>query len=159
MKGLLIALSFLFTLSVYGMDARSLDDRELIGLDEERQWVQSLISGFGSDVVLNRTKADIPTLQTILDNGPYTENPKDELVVISTAFGDVLAKELELHWVVVTDEYGTDIALQYQNKYVFVFPRDMLVKRYEQNEVVDLTILFDELIIVVKDKIKNATDL
>jgi len=128
-----IALVFaaLSPLGVFAMDVRSLNATENDGLEAERQWVQALIEGFGSDVVLSKTKTDLPTLQTIIENGPYTNSPENELIVIGTTYGDILATELGLHWVVVTDDYGTDIALQYRSSEIYLFPRDMIVKRFE----------------------------
>jgi hypothetical protein len=35
--------------------------------------------------------------------------------VPGVAFGDVLASALPLHWVTITDEYGTDPSLRYKN--------------------------------------------
>lgn len=137
------------------MDVRNIDADEANGLEAERQWVQALIKGFGSDVVLSKTKSDLPTLQTIIENGPYTESPTNELVVIGTTYGDILATELELHWVVVTDEYGTDIGLQYKKSEIYLFPRDMIVKRFEQGEEIDLSFMFEELVKVVSDMAKD----
>ncbi len=142
-------------LGVFAMDVRNIDADEANGLEAERQWVQALIKGFDSDVVLSKTKSDLPTLQTIIENGPYTESPANELVVIGTTYGDILATELGLHWVVVTDEYGTDIGLQYKNSEIYLFPRDMIVKRFEQGEEIDLSFMFEELVKVVSEKAKD----
>lgn len=138
------------------MEVRNVDNNEIKGLETERQWVQELIKGSGSDVVLKKTKSDLPILQTIIESGPYTTNPQNELIVIGTTFGDVLATELGLHWVVVTDESGTDIGLQYKNLEVYLFPRDMIIKRFERGEeFIDLTFMFNELEKVVRKKIND----
>lgn len=152
-----IALIFIFLnpLGVIAMDVRNIDQKEADGLEEDRRWVQGLIEGFGSDVVLSKTKSDLPILQTIIENGPYTENPMNELVVIGTAYGDILAAELGLHWVVVTDEYGTDIGLQYRNSEIYLFPRDMIVKRFELGEEIDLTFMLGELVKLVNEKSRD----
>jgi hypothetical protein len=147
----------IYPLGVSAMDVRNIDATESQGLEAERQWVQDLIKGFGSDVVLSKTKDDLPTLQTIIENGPYTESPENELVVIGTTFGDILTTELGLHWVVVTDEYGTDIGLQYKNLEIYLFPRDMIVKRFEQGEEIDLTFMFGELVKVVNEKANDSS--
>ena len=134
------------------MNVRDLDSDEISGLEAERQWVQSLLTGFGSDVVLTKTKSDIPSLQTIIENGPYTDSVENELIVIGTTYGDILATELKLHWVVVDDEHGTDIGLQYENLEIYLFPRDMIVKRFENGEDIDLTFMFKEIIRLVSEK-------
>ena len=157
MRILGIALLFflLNPLGVLAMDVRNLGETEAEGLEAERQWVQTLIKGLGSDFVLSKTNSDLSTLQSIIENGPYTDNRENELVVIGTTFGDILATELDLHWVVVTDEYGTDIGLKYRNLEIYLFPRDMIVKRFEKGEEVDLTFMFGELVKVVKEKIRD----
>lgn len=50
---------------VFAMDVRNIGLTDAEGLEAERQLVQDLVKGFGSDFVLSKTKSDLPTLQTI----------------------------------------------------------------------------------------------
>lgn len=56
--------------------------------------------------------------------------------MFGTAFGEVLAKEIPMKWVIYEDEAGADFALQYRDLALFVFPRDMILKRVEKGEAV-----------------------
>lgn len=68
-------------------------------------------------------------LQALRDGGPFTDNPENEAVALGTGLGDLLARELGLEWVRVTDEYGVDLALRWPETSVVLFPRDMILKR------------------------------
>ena len=130
------------------MQVSQLTPEDLQGLSADRSWVNDLLTGFGSSTRLTQSRQDIPTLHSLLDNGPYTSEASAELAVFGTAYGDVLAKEIGLHWVVVTDDSGSDYALQFQDKKVFVFPRSMLLKRIEQGERlsdIDLGVMLTEV--------------
>lgn len=161
----IISLIFPF-LSAAGADAskvkigqtiniRALDTSELAGFESDRIWVNQLLEKSDSNLKLTCTKTDLPTLQTLLDNGPYSTNASAELVTFGTVFGDVLAHEIGLHWVVLTDEFGTDFALQFKDDSIFVFPRDMIVKRVERGENVkeiDLGFVLNEIHKTVLDQ-------
>jgi len=108
-----------------------------------------------STQTLEMTLNDVPILQELLNEAPYTDTKIQEFEVYGTVFGDVLATELGLHWRIVDDEYGTDFALKYQDFSIFIFPRNLIVKRVENGEEVDLTHLFNELKKIVEDKIKE----
>ena len=53
-------------------------------------------------------------------------------------FGDVLASELSLRWVMITDEYGTDPTLRFKNTSININALTMLSKRVERDEPVDV---------------------
>jgi len=157
MKAVILTLILLFSGAVHAMESRSLNKEEIEGLEQERNWVIDLLKGHGSDIKLEKNNSDLKTLQTILENGPYTNDAESELIVLGTVYGDILASELGLHWVVVTDEHGEDIGLQYKNTKIFLFPRDMIIKRIEKNEEPDLTFMFNELKKTVEDMINDPS--
>lgn len=141
LKALLLALALAASSSpkdpekpVSDMQVSQLTPQDLQGLSADRNWVNDLLAGFGSDFRLTQSREDIPTLHSLLDGGPYTSDASAELAVFGTVYGDVLAQEIGLHWVVITDDIGSDYALQFQDKKVFVFPRSMLLKRVERGE-------------------------
>jgi hypothetical protein len=55
--------------------------------------------------------------------------------------GDVLASELPLRWVIVTDEFGTDPTLRFKQTTVQINALTMISKRVERDETVNLTYL------------------
>jgi hypothetical protein len=119
------------------MVTRELTHEEAAGLETQREWVRALLKGFGSDVRLTASVDDIPTLHSLISEGPYTSDASSELFVFGVVFGDILAHELDLEWVVVEDEQGVDFALLARQSSVCVFPCDMLLKRIEAGEQAD----------------------
>jgi len=101
-------------------------------------WVNELLEKeFKTEVRLGGTREDIPNLHTMLSEGPYTSDPEEELKTFGIVFGQVLARELGMRWVVYRDDEGSDFALQYQDTELFVFPCDMIAKRLEAGEEID----------------------
>jgi hypothetical protein len=104
-------------------------------LDGATDWVNEiLVKEFKTEVRLKGTREDIPTLHTMLSEGPYTSDIEAELTSFGIVFGHVLARELAMRWVIYNDDQGSDYALQYQDLELFLFPGDMLIKRAEAGE-------------------------
>jgi hypothetical protein len=61
------------------------------------------------------------------------------LQCLGVAFGDVLASELPLRWVMVTDEYGTDPTLRFKDTSLNVNALTMISKRVERDEAVNVS--------------------
>ncbi|MTG97115.1 DUF3806 domain-containing protein [Myroides sp. BIT-d1] len=87
----------------------------------------------------------IDRLQTILDNKEYDQADGAAHFALGMAFGVAMVYEYpDLHWVLVSDQYGRELALQYQNLAVQCFPISMILKRLEDNEVIDVKHLLQE---------------
>ena len=61
-----------------------------------------------------------------------------ELQCLGVVFGDVLASELPLRWVMISDEYGTDATLRLKNTSTNINALTMISKRVERDEPVDV---------------------
>lgn len=117
---------------------RPLNPEERATLDGATAWVNELLEKeFKTKIRLTGTRGDIPNLHTMLSEGPYTADPNAELKTFGIVFGQVLAREIPMRWVVYQDEQGSDFALQYQDLELFAFPCDMIVKRVEEGEDVN----------------------
>jgi hypothetical protein len=90
---------------------------------------------------LTKTKADLPVLQRLLDDRVFAKTQTYELQCLGIAFGDVLASELPVHWMMVTDEYGTDPTLRYRDTTIQINALTMISKRVERDEEVDVSTL------------------
>lgn len=120
------------------ISTRPLNPEEQEGIAHATLWINDVLQrGFGLQVHLSGTRDDIPTLHSLLSKGPFGDDASAELMLFGTAFGEVLATELQMKWVVYEDEQGVDFALQYNDLALFVFPRDMLLKRVERGESID----------------------
>jgi uncharacterized protein DUF3806 len=107
-------------------------------LDQQRAVVLRVLKARYKVTRLTGSAADIPALQRLVDDRVFSKLQTYELQSLGVAFGDVLAKELGLHWVIVTDEYGTDPTLRYRNTTIQVNALTMISKRVEDDRAVDL---------------------
>lgn len=141
------------------ISTRPLDPEEHAGIAYATSWINDVLEqGFNSDIRLTGSSEDIPTLHSLLSKGPFGEDPTSELMLFGTVFGEILAKEIPMRWVVLTDEHGVDLALQYQDLSVFVFPRDMILRRVEKGEDVasiNLEVLRDEIRKTVQEQARK----
>jgi hypothetical protein len=106
----------------------------------------------GGQGALTGTASDLPTLQSLLEHGPYTDEPVAEMQALSIAFGDALADELEMEWVTADDD-SIAFALCHRRYRVLVFPEDALLKRIEAGEQVDLSRLYAEIAEAVRQQL------
>jgi hypothetical protein len=94
---------------------------------------------------LNGTAQDLTILQKAVDDliAPITDSLMWQSLGI--VFGRVLANEIGLEWVMVSDEYGCDPALRYPSSTTLLFPLTMISKRIERGERPDVQGLFDQI--------------
>ena len=89
--------------------------------------------------ILTKAKSDLPVLQRIIDERVFKKSQTYELQCLGVAFGDVLASELPLRWVMVTDEFGTDATLRFRETTLQVNALTMISKRVERDEAENLS--------------------
>ncbi len=107
-------------------------------LEQQRAVVAAAAKQRYGTATLAKTKADLVVLQRLLDDRAFTKTQTYELQCLGVAFGDVLASELPLRWMMVTDEYGTDPTLRYKDTTIQINALTMLSKRVERGEEVDV---------------------
>ena len=93
---------------------------------------------------LTKTKSDLPVLQNLIDEGVFNKSQTYELQSLGVTFGDVLASELPLRWVMVTDEYGTDPTLRFKKMTLQINALTIISKRVERDEPVKVQWLLDQ---------------
>ncbi|MGB6480638.1 MAG: DUF3806 domain-containing protein [Candidatus Sulfotelmatobacter sp.] len=93
---------------------------------------------------LTRTKRDLPVLQNLIDDKVFNRSQTHEYQSLGVAFGDVLASELPLRWVMVTDEFGTDPTLRFKETTLQINALTMISKRVERDEPVNVQWLLDK---------------
>ena len=89
--------------------------------------------------------ADLLTLQRLLDGKSIAPEDVFEQQALGLAFGDVLAQQLELQWVVVDDDYGRSRALRWKQEQDIFFPVTMFSKRIAQGQPVEVDDLYDQV--------------
>lgn len=133
-----------------------LTDDDNADLEADREFLSVVLERVYPDLRLIGTSEDVEVLQHVLDGSPYSDQHEAELVALGTCLGDLLATALELEWCRCDDEYGIDLGLRYQQTSLIVFPRDMIVKRVERDEQVDLQMLYDGSIQEVQRLIESG---
>jgi hypothetical protein len=114
-------------------DRERLDRQRAVVAAEAHQW-------YGT-AKLTGTMSDLPVLQKLIDDHAFEKTQTYELQSLGVAFGDVLASQLPLRWVMVTDEFGTDPTLRLRNTTLQIDALTMISRRIERAEPVDLAYL------------------
>ena len=111
-----------------------LEPTDIASLEKQRALVASAAKERYGTAALTKTKQDLLILQRLIDDKVFSKTQTYELQSLGVAFGDVLASELPLHWVMVTDEFGTDPTLRFKETTLNVNALTMISKRVEKGE-------------------------
>jgi hypothetical protein len=130
-----------------------LSPKDRAQLDRQRAFVAAAVKGHYRSS-LTRTTKDLPTLQRLIDDSVFSMSQTYELQSLGVAFGDVLASALPLHWVMITDEYGTDPTLRYKQTTLNINALTMISKRIERGERVNLS----QLLQTMREQLANADE-
>ncbi|MCB1677498.1 MAG: DUF3806 domain-containing protein [Halioglobus sp.] len=74
---------------------------------------------------------DLELLQLLLDRRLVRPEQTRELQAMGVILGDLLAQELDMHWVVYEDQVGRSRALRYRDSDNYLFPITMISRRRE----------------------------
>lgn len=113
-------------------------------LDQQRALVADAAKRRYGTAALTRTNKDLPIIQKLIDGKVFKKSQTYELQSLGVAFGDVLASELPLRWVMVTDEFGTDPTLRFKETTIQINALTMISKRVERDEQVSVQWLLDK---------------
>jgi len=108
-------------------------------LEQRRAVVAAAAKQRYGTTALTRTKRDLPVFQNLVDERVFNKSQTYELPSLGVAFGDVLASELPLRWVRVTDEHGSDPTLRFKETTVQINALTMISKRVERDEPVNVS--------------------
>jgi hypothetical protein len=111
-------------------------------LDAQRAVVLSAAKQRYGTSELRHDKNDLALLQRMLDDKVFSPSQTYELQSLGVVFGDVLASQLGLRWVMVTDEYGTDPTLLIPDTTANFNALTMISKRVERGETVEVSALY-----------------
>jgi len=74
---------------------------------------------------------DLQILQLLLDKRLVKPDQTRELQAMGVVMGDLLAADLDLHWVIYEDAQGRSRALRYKESDEYLFPVTMISRRQE----------------------------
>src|SRR5262245_55438096 len=122
----------------------------------ERDWIAANVGlalamarPYGGDSETT-TAPTLPALDLVWDiQGAMIRDertdPNPLINMVGLAFGQRLVDELGLEWAVVTDEYGTEIAVHGEPGDILVFPTNLVAKRWESGEASFLAKLYPKM--------------
>jgi hypothetical protein len=116
-------------------------ESDIADVEAKREWVRSHFEPEARHKYAT-LEGKLRLLDTILSNRWIEPTETLKLQCLGITFGDALAQELGMKWVVVEDEYGRDPALCFADSAVLAFPLTSISKRAEQGEVVNVYELF-----------------
>jgi len=120
-------------------------------LTRDRRMFKDLAARHLGILEIHGDKTDLSTIQQLYDRHILKDNQVAQWQAVGVVFGDILANELDLHWVSYADEKGVSTALQWKNTKNFVFPVTMFSKRIKFNEKIDAKAIYDKIARDVKD--------
>ncbi len=127
------------------LDAPSKADIERLA--QQMICARQLVRGRAREAVLDGSTRDLAALQAVLDSGALAASDTEALQALGAAFGAVLIGVFPgLDWAIITDEYGRDATIRYQEMSITLNVIDMICRRIEDGEAVDLTALMDLLV-------------
>jgi Domain of unknown function (DUF3806) len=111
-------------------------------LDAQRALVLSAAKQRYGTTGLRGDRSDLLVLQRMVDDRVFSPSQTYELQSLGVVFGDVLAGQLGVRWVMVTDEYGTDPTLLIPGTTANLNALTVISKRVERGEAVDVAALY-----------------
>ncbi len=100
-------------------------------MSQQRELIDDLVRRhFGSQIRRNREN-DLPLLQMLLDRELVRPTDTGTLQAMGVVLGDLLAKDLGMHWVIYEDRVGRSRALRYKDSDNYLFPVTMISRRRE----------------------------
>lgn len=131
-------------------------EADLAHLAKQEATVLRLLRSRYPDATLNHDESDLHWLQRLVDEKAPPEQIY-ELQCLGAVLGQVFAARTPLKWVVVEDEFGRDLALQYPNTTIIVFPMTMISKRVEDGRDVDVITIYQTVAAQV-EKLKDESE-
>lgn len=114
-------------------------------LDSHRQSIKDLMTRRLGIVTIKQNMGDLRKIQQLVDRKIINKADVEQWQALGVVFGDVLAAELDLHWVSYQDELGLSKALRWKKTENYVFPITMLSKRVQFAEKIDVLALFEKI--------------
>lgn len=93
---------------------------------------------------------DIPLLQRLLVQRHVRPDQTEELQAMGILLGDVLARELDMHWVVYEDPLGRSRALRYRETDNYLFPVTMISRRQSVGNDRPVREIYDKAVALIE---------
>ena len=94
---------------------------------------------------INQSTADLETIQQLVDRRMIGKGVVKQWQALGVIFGDILVRELGLHWISYKDEFGTSKALGWRETKNFVFPVTMFSRRVQFKQTIDAAAMYEKI--------------
>lgn len=131
-----------------------LNAQDIAALNAQRQLIQHYQSTRDLLEKYPTVAGKLGTLRSLLDVRQFQPEQTYELQAMGVVLGDVFVQDMGFEWVMVSDEYGRDPALQYRNSSILLFPLTMISKRIESGEAVDVFALYNGIADIARRRIR-----
>jgi hypothetical protein len=98
---------------------------------------------------------DLGILQSLLDQKLVRAEQKQQLQGMGVIMGDLLARELNMHWVIYEDRLGRSRALRYQQTDNYLFPVTMISRRREVDNGSTVTAIYQRAVDLIKPELSK----
>ncbi len=110
--------------------------------DAELEWIannlaatREMVAEFAGRVSnLEPAVLDVAYAAWFAQHAPKSEDPNPAINAFGIAFGQHLVDQLQLNWVVASDQHGTEMAVHGQPGDILVYPPNLVGKRYSAHE-------------------------
>ena len=116
------------------LEITALSPLDLQYMDQQRELLQQLARSRLGRSFSGVHANDLALLQTLLDNNLVDGQQTRELQAMGVILGDLLAIDLNMHWVVYEDKLGRSRALRYGETEHYLFPVTMISRRRVASE-------------------------
>jgi hypothetical protein len=114
-------------------------------MEQSRQSAIDLARALLGKASFTGGESDLRIIQSLLDHPNFDKNQDLAIVGLGIILGGILAHKLDLQWVSITDERDSTPALEHMSANLTLFPRDMIKKRIDRGERVNVIYLFNSL--------------
>jgi hypothetical protein len=114
-------------------------------LQYQRQRISALFkSQLGQNI--RADKSDLAAMQKLVDQNVIKRDDTLMNQALGVVFGDLLAKELNMQWVVLTDKLGRSRALRLGHSEYLLFPISIISRRTDAGIKPDIQLLYDQTV-------------
>jgi hypothetical protein len=152
----LLLLSVLCSFSVHAQQAPTIGQLSYLDLhymEQQRTTLDDLARARLGRQFSGSKGRDLALLQALLDKELVRGDQKRELQAMGVVMGDLLAVELNLHWVIYEDPLGRSRALRYRDTENYLFPMTMISRRREAGNLSTVDHIYQRAVDIIKPQL------
>ena len=114
-------------------------------LDLKRKAAKDLLARKIGIISIRGNRKDLHAFQQLIDRRILRDNQVEEWQALGVLFGDVIANEFNMTWVLFKDELGASKALRWRTTDNFIFPVTLFSKRVRFGDPINVQQIYDKL--------------